>query len=353
MYTTEEKITMYTWYSSGASLREVSAIFSVEYPDRPVPSHQTVSSVVRKFHANGCVNINHANKRSRAPMVMTEDMVINVLASVENHMEMSSRQIAMEFGICQASVIRILKKHGYKSYKFEKHQELRENDAESRVAFCERMFEDINNNENFLRSILFTDESTFVRHGEPNAQNCRYWARENLHRYNVCRTQYPQKVNVWAGIIDTHIIGPFFIEGTLNCERYLRLLQENILPALNNLDLQGPLWFQHDGAPAHYSREVRELLNRHFPNSWIGRGGPIGWPPRSPDLTPLDYFYWGKLKSRVYNAIPIDNIQELKDRILRASEEITAQQCRNVISEFYNRLGHCLIENGGIFENKL
>ncbi|GBM88486.1 hypothetical protein AVEN_269361-1 [Araneus ventricosus] len=29
------------------------------------------------------------------------------------------------------------------------------------------------------------------------------------------------------------------------------------------------------------------------PDRWIGRGGPVLWPPRSPDLTPLDFFPMG------------------------------------------------------------
>jgi len=43
----------------------------------------------------------------------------------------------------------------------------------------------------------------------------------------------------------------------------------------------------------HYTRHVREYLKECFPNRWLGRGGPVAWPPRSPDLTPLDYYLWG------------------------------------------------------------
>ena len=50
------------------------------------------------------------------------------------------------------------------------------------------------------------------------------------------------------------------------------------------------LWFQHDGAPANFALDVREYLKNVFPNRWIGRGGPVQWPPRSPDLTPMDFF---------------------------------------------------------------
>jgi hypothetical protein len=52
-------------------------------------------------------------------------------------------------------------------------------------------------------------------------------------------------------------------------------------------------WFQHDGAPPHFSRNVQGILNRMYSNRWIGRGGPHHWPARSPDLSPLDIFLWG------------------------------------------------------------
>ena len=49
----------------------------------------------------------------------------------------------------------------------------------------------------------------------------------------------------------------------------------------------------YDGAPAHFSIAARQVLNDKYPNRWIGRGGPVPWPPRSPDLTPLDFFFMG------------------------------------------------------------
>jgi len=44
------------------------------------------------------------------------------------------------------------------------------------------------------------------------------------------------------------------------------------------------MYFQHDGAPPHYTRYVREDLNESFRNRWLGRGGPVAWPLWSPDL---------------------------------------------------------------------
>lgn len=49
----------------------------------------------------------------------------------------------------------------------------------------------------------------------------------------------------------------------------------------------------HDGAPAHFSHNVRDYLKVTFQENGIGRGGHISWPPRSPDLNPCDFYLWG------------------------------------------------------------
>lgn len=60
------------------------------------------------------------------------------------------------------------------------------------------------------------------------------------------------------------------------------------------------MWVEHDGAPAHFSHSAREHLNQMFPDKRIGQGGPVAWPAHSPDLTPLDFFLWGHVKSFEY-----------------------------------------------------
>ena len=61
--------------------------------------------------------------------------------------------------------------------------------------------------------------------------------------------------------------------------------------------------FMQDRAPPHWSTIVRDWLNEKLPNRWIGRGADTDlntkWPPRSPDLTPCDFFLWGYIKSKV------------------------------------------------------
>ncbi|GFW63852.1 hypothetical protein TNCV_3744561 [Trichonephila clavipes] len=71
------------------------------------------------------------------------------------------------------------------------------------------------------------------------------------------------------------------------------------IPELNNHDVQ-ELWFQQDGAACSTARATIDLLKDTFGDRLISRFGPVNWPPRSCDLTPLDYFLWGYVKSLVY-----------------------------------------------------
>ncbi|KAJ4427399.1 hypothetical protein ANN_25020 [Periplaneta americana] len=59
-----------------------------------------------------------------------------------------------------------------------------------------------------------------------------------------------------------------------------------------------------------------------FPGWWMGRTGPIRWSPRPPDLTPLDFFFWGFNKVRVYATKP-RTIPELVEQIEHMIQMVT------------------------------
>ena len=73
-----------------------------------------------------------------------------------------------------------------------------------------------------------------------------------------------------------------------------------------SLDTRERMFFQQDGAPAHNAIIVRRHLDQIFPNRWIGTFGVIPWPARSPDLTSMDFFLWGYLKTSVYVDPPVN-----------------------------------------------
>jgi hypothetical protein len=69
--------------------------------------------------------------------------------------------------------------------------------------------------------------------------------------------------------------------------------------------------FHQDCALPHWGRIVHDYLDATFPNRWLGRDDPLVWPPRSTDITPLDFFLWGYVKDKVY-ATKVTGVEDLK-----------------------------------------
>ena len=100
--------------------------------------------------------------------------------------------------------------------------------------------------------------------------------------------------------------------------------------------------------------DVRNNLNAVFPCRLIGKGGPIPWPARTPDLNPLDYFLWGYLKSLVFE-IPVETDRELVAKIVAASDII--QNTSGIFVRVRQNLAHrchvCIEVGGRQFEQLL
>lgn len=87
---------------------------------------------------------------------------------------------------------------------------------------------------------------------------------------------------------------------------------------------------------------------------WIGRGGPVPWPARSPDLNPLDFSFWGFMKNEVY-AVEIHNEEQLWIRIMESTDRFRNnpgifQRCRQSLRR---RMEKCIKVQGQQFEHLL
>ena len=94
----------------------------------------------------------------------------------------------------------------------------------------------------------------------------------------------------------------------------MKILREVVVPQLQTKSNFDEFFLQQDRPPPHYALRVRDYLDEVFPQHWFGRRGTIQWPPRSPDLTPMDFFFWGVVKNKVYEKNP-KTVSELKDYI--------------------------------------
>ena len=348
-----EILMIYGYGDRRRTQREVCNVFNEVYPDTPV-SQAAVCQLVRKFQETGSVK--DVKRTGRPKSATNVEKALDVLLAIEEAPKVSTREIAENLEISHTSVFRILKEEKFRPYKLQLIHELNEDDFDRRMEFCEQMMERCNVDEDFASNIVFSDEAIFMLNGTVNRQNCRYWARNNPHWVQEGHTQYPQKVNVWTGIVGGHVVGPFFLDETLTGDRYLQLLETYIIPAIATLfpeengGIDNRIVFQQDGAPPHSAARVREYLNIVFRNRWIGRRGPMEWPARSPDLSPLDFFLWGHVKNNVYKERP-RNLEDLKVRITAEIRRIPAAMLHSAIVNFKCRLGHCLAVNGAQFEH--
>ncbi|GFX43242.1 uncharacterized protein TNCV_2389501 [Trichonephila clavipes] len=226
---------------------------------------------------------------------------------------------------------------------------IHQNDHQARRRFVEWAQNEIAVVPDFHKRILFSDEAHFWLNGYVNKQNCRIWSEANPQVY-VETPLHPEKLTVWCALWAGGIIGPYFFKNdeghniTVNGDRYRALITNFFIPELNNHDVQ-ELWFQQDGATCHTARATIDLLKYTFGDRLISRFGPVNWPPRSCDLTPLDYFLWVYVKSLVYADKP-QTFDHLEDNIRRVIADIRPQMLEKVLENWTSRLDYIRASRG-------
>lgn len=239
---------------------------------------------------------------------------------------------------------------GLHPYKIQLTQELKVNDHRQRRLFAEWASERLEEDPTFGRKIIFSDEAHFWMNGFVNKQNCRIWSDANPQEVHQV-AMHPQKVTVWCGFWVGGVIGPYFFQNdggeaiTVNGDRYRTMITDFFWPRLNNMNMND-MWFQQDGATCHTADATMNILRERFEGMVISRRGDVNWPPRSCDLTPLDYFLWGFLKSQVYANKP-QSTDALKVNITQAISQIQPDLCGRVIENWTTRVRATIRSRGG------
>lgn len=90
------------------------------------------------------------------------------------------------------------------------------------------------------------------------------------------------------------IIGLFMRIQTMNSltsPRYRNMLKNFLRPELQNFArFNEDIWFQQDKATAHTTNLLMKAVRTIFPRKVIFKQRDINWPPKSLDLTPIDFF---------------------------------------------------------------
>ena len=154
--------------------------------------------------------------------------------------------------------------------------------------------------------IIFTDEKWFNLSQPFNRQNARYWSISNPYVYDDSVKQGAEKVMAWAAIVNGRVLPlVWFPKGvSVNSDNYLKLLRDVLWPSIQEEAENEGYFYQQDGAPPHCARKCLDFVLDTFSNRVISRRTDIPWPACSPDLSPLDYWFWGDLQEIVREKNP-------------------------------------------------
>jgi hypothetical protein len=168
-----------------------------------------------------------------------------------------------------------------------------------RKRYCEAMLQYTGRDETLLHSVTFSDVATLHR----KQAKLRVRGIQPSQEIIEHRKDMPN-VNVWCGMKKYRIIGPFFFqEATVISHSYLDILENGTVP-----QLPCDSWLQQNGEPPNFGKIVHRFLNEPFRNKWIGRGGFLTWPPRSPYLTPLGFFLWAYVRNIIRRKFQISEV---------------------------------------------
>lgn len=355
-FSVQERVQMHLIYGEArGNSRLARRLYAERFPARILPYHSMFARVHRQLMETGSVVVKKPNSgRSYLLTPEQEEIILNL---IEENPEISIRRASSQLEIPRTRIHRFIKRQLLKPFHFQKAQELKVEDLPRRRHFSLWALQRYNLNPGFIRNFFFTDEACFTKDGLINLHNLHYWAiMANPFVLRQTHSQEKFSINCWAGIVGDCIIGPYLLPPRLNAESYLNFLEHELPPLMEDvpLGIRRNLFFMHDGAPPHRGHFVTEWLNENFQGRWIGNNSPhVTWPPRSPDLNAMDFFFWGAMKDRVY-AVPIRTREQLHERILAAAEEI--RQIPNIHTKirqnFVSRLQAC-VENGSHFEHVL
>ena len=331
-----------------ATLRNFRTHFHLSRHD-PVPDRKSILLWVKNFRDTGSALKRKPFGRPRS--VRTPENIQIVRESVMRSPRRSAHKHSAALSLSLRSVRRILHLDlKFHPYKLMVVQELLDRDHEIRVTCCQDILEHVPAN----AALITSDEAHFHLSGYVNKQNFRYWSESNprsLHEEPL----HSERVTVWCAVANFGVWGPYFFEEeekvvSVTSSRSVQMLQNFLKPKLQDLDDNSTVWFQQDGATAHTAKNSMDVLRDLFPSHLISLRGDIGWPARSPDLFPWDYFLWGHFKAEVYKLRPT-TIDELKAAIRQKVNEIPRKMTQRVIENFRNRLNQCIAVQGRHLED--
>ena len=284
------------------------------YPNRARhPSAPVILRAAQRLHETGSVLPDkHDTGRNRNARNLRNTE--RIVRAFEDNAETSIRVVAREHNFSYSTVQRTLKEEKLHAFHYTRVQHLRAEDYQARRTFCENFLRQVDRDPRFSSRVIFSDESLFTQEGIFNSHNMHYWSEENPRVTRLKNFQVRWKINIWAGIMGTQILGPVILPDILTGQTYVEFLREN-MP-----EFSGKILFLSSSGTS--------------------------------SKNPLDFFLWGYCKEIIYKTLPED-VEDLETRLRHAIWNIEEDVMENVQLNLMKRMRACIRMDGAHFEHLL
>ncbi len=295
---------------------------------------------------------------------------VNIKRKVDRDPRRTAAGLAREAGISKTSAVLVLRSLGLASRARRRKQKLTPADKAKRAERAQKLINLLSNKPR--HSLVFASDEAWID-TDPfrNSRVDRIIVKKGQDPVDVRddlginqRQQRAPGVMIWGctssnGKSQVIVLPP---KTRVNAVNYQELiLKPHVAWLKANFtaqELKGSLWLQ-DSAPGHTARSTQAWLKKNLGKGRFGLKvkwvGPGIWPPKSPDLNPLDYAIWAPLKRRVQGqaGVPGARLHLLKARILRSWPEVANPTfVKKIHKSFRGRLMRVIAANGGYFEKK-
>ena len=258
---------------------------------------------------------------------------------------MAETRLGMSYGKIWGILRNKLK---WKAYRQHRAHVLTDQQKLNRISAC-RWF--VNRGEDFCENkIIYGDEKYFVLKQNPNRQTDRFWAPFNPHECVETKEQGGKKAMCWVGLVEGKVLGPVWFEGNMTGEVYREEVLEFVWNKVKGVATRKGYWFMQDGASSHTTNDNMRFLHSKFHDRIISNKNEVIWPPKSPDMNPLDFFLWGHTMSHIFRCQP-RTLTDMKDMVDDFCRSLDADLIKKVCRSVHSRAKLCLEQEGGHFEH--
>uniref|UniRef100_UPI00358F7504 uncharacterized protein isoform X2 n=1 Tax=Myxine glutinosa TaxID=7769 RepID=UPI00358F7504 len=360
--TVEQKTKVVTLWYETKSYVDTRRRFCREYDlrTRDGPTNCAIQRIVKHFEHKGTVhNQSKGNSGRPASVTKSQANIDAVRDSAVDSPKKSHRRRSQGLGIKPTSVGRILTKElKLFPYIISIRHKLSQDDMRRRLDMCNWLGDRMERYPNWINQMWFSDEAHFHLNGAINNHNNIFWGSEPPEEITERYLKGPTVTCFCAFNARWGMLGPYWFENdnsravTINGECYRAVLQKfhNDLAQKVTPNQLSMTWFMQDCAPPHTAGDTITFLQQLFRNHLVALGTAHDWAPHSPDLNPLDYWFWGAAKGSVYVNHPA-TLDDLKQEVSGYLQAVPHETYRKVGQNFGVRINACLNRGGAHIEN--